>query len=111
MLKVGNYYSPSGLFETIKKDLVMTLMEQNVAKTDDVEQKIIRIAAEALKIDESRITPESNFVDDLSADSLDQVELMMAIEAAFDCDIPDDEASKIATIADAANYVRQKIAS
>ena len=75
---------------------------------NEIEQKIIKIAAETLKIDESKITLESSFVDDLSADSLDQVELMMAIEAAFDCDIPDEEASKISTIADAVNYVQKK---
>jgi acyl carrier protein len=75
---------------------------------NEIEQKIIKIAAETLKIDESKITLESSFVDDLSADSLDQVELMMAIEAAFDCDIPDEEAGKISTIADAVNYVQKK---
>lgn len=77
----------------------------------DIEQKIIKIAADTLKTDESKITAQSSFVDDLKADSLDQVELMMAIEAAFDVDIPDDEASKIATIADAVNYVKQKTVS
>ncbi|WP_316352991.1 acyl carrier protein [Candidatus Trichorickettsia mobilis] len=77
----------------------------------DIEQKIIKIAAETLKIDVSKITSESHFVDDLSADSLDQVELMMAIEAAFNCDIPDEEAGKITTIADAVGYVKQKINS
>lgn len=76
---------------------------------NDIEQKIIKIIAETLKVDESKITSESSFVEDLSADSLDQVELMMAIEAAFDCDIPDEEASKLATIADVVNYVKQKI--
>ena len=75
---------------------------------NDIEQKIIKIIAETLKVDESKITSESSFVEDLSADSLDQVELMMAIEAAFDCDIPDEEASKLATIADVVNYVKQK---
>lgn len=75
---------------------------------NEIEQKIIKIAAETLKIDASKITLESSFVDDLSADSLDQVELMMAIEAAFDCDIPDEEASQISTIADAVNYVQKK---
>jgi acyl carrier protein len=78
---------------------------------NDIEQKIIKIVAETLKIDESKITLESSFVEDLSADSLDLVELMMALEAAFDCDIPDEEASKIATIADAVNYVTQKAMS
>ena len=77
----------------------------------DIEQKIITIAAETLKIDASKITSESSFVDDLNADSLDQVELMMAIEAAFSCDIPDEEAGKIATITDAVNYVKQKMNS
>lgn len=76
---------------------------------DEVEQKIIQIAAETLKTDESKITLESSFIDDLSADSLDQVELMMAIEAAFGCDIPDDAASRIATIGDAVKYVKQNM--
>ena len=79
--------------------------------TTNIEQQIIKIAAETLKTDESKITAQSSFVDDLRADSLDQVELMMAIEAKFDCHIPDDEASKIATIADAVNYVKQKTLS
>jgi acyl carrier protein len=79
--------------------------------TTDIEQQIIKIAAENLKIDESKITSQSSFVDDLRADSLDQVELMMAIEAKFDCHIPDDEARKIATIADAVNYVKLKTSS
>lgn len=73
-----------------------------------IEQQIIKIASETLKKDESKITLESHFVDDLQADSLDQVELMMAIEAAFDCDIPDEQASKISTIADAVNYVQMQ---
>lgn len=76
----------------------------------DIEKKIIEIAAETLKTDESKITPQSSFVDDLKADSLDQVELMMAIEEAFNVDIPDDEASKIMTIADAIDYVKKKTA-
>ena len=74
----------------------------------NIEQKIIKITADTWKIDESKISPQSSFVSDLRADSLDQVELMMAIEAAFDVDIPDDESSKITTIADAINYVTLK---
>jgi acyl carrier protein len=76
--------------------------------SDNVEQKIIKIVAETLKIEEGNISPESKFVDDLGADSLDIVELMMAIEVAFECDIPDEEAGKIATIADAIKYVKEK---
>lgn len=76
---------------------------------NDLEQKVIRITSEILKIDENKIVPESSFVDDLGADSLDQVELMMALEAAFDCDIPDDEATKIGTVGDAVKYIQGKI--
>ncbi|MES2214465.1 MAG: acyl carrier protein [Pseudomonadota bacterium] len=74
----------------------------------DVESKIIKITAETLKIDEGKITRESSFVSDLGTDSLDMVELMMAFEAAFDCDIPDEEATKIVTVADAIKYMEQR---
>ena len=77
-------------------------------KSYNVEQQIIKIVADTLKIEEGSISPESKFVDDLGADSLDIVELMMAIEVAFECDIPDEEAGKIATIADAVKYVKEK---
>jgi len=77
----------------------------------DIESRIIKITAETLKIEESKITLESSFVSDLGTDSLDLVELMMAFEAAFDCDIPDEDASKIATVADAVKYVKQRMAS
>lgn len=74
----------------------------------EIQSKIIKIAADVLKVEESKITPESSFVDDLGADSLDLVDLNMAIEAEFDCDIPDEDAAKIATINDAIKYVEQK---
>jgi acyl carrier protein len=77
--------------------------------TENIEQKIIKTVAETLRVEEGGISPESKFVDDLGADSLDLVELMMAIEAAFDCDIPDEEASKIATVADAVSYVQKHL--
>jgi acyl carrier protein len=77
--------------------------------SNNVEQKIIKTIADTLKVDENRIVPESKFVDDLGADSLDLVELMMAFEAAFDCDIPDEEASKISTVSDAVVYVQNNI--
>jgi len=72
----------------------------------DIESKIIKITAQTLGVEESKVTNESRFVNDLGADSLDTVELMMAIEAEFDCNIPDEEASKIVTISDAVKYVR-----
>lgn len=70
-----------------------------------IEEKIIKTVAETLRLDSNTISKMSKFVEDLGADSLDLVELMMAIEAAFGCDIPDEEASKIATVADAVSYV------
>lgn len=76
-----------------------------------VEQRIIKIAAETLKLNENDITLESKVVDDLGADSLDQVELMMAIEADFKVDIPDEDATKISTISDAVQYVKQKMSN
>jgi acyl carrier protein len=78
--------------------------------SDNIEAKVIKITSETLKIDESKITIDSSFVSDLGTDSLDLVELMMALEAAFDCPIPDEEASKIATVRDAVEYIKQKSA-
>ena len=79
--------------------------------SENIEQKIIKTVAETLRIEEGSISPDSKFVDDLGADSLDLVELMMAIEAAFDCDIPDEEASKITTVSDAVKYVEKHLSA
>lgn len=76
---------------------------------NNIEEKIIKTVAETLRIDEATISRGSKFVDDLGADSLDLVELMMAFEAAFELDIPDEQATKIATVADAIQYVEQHI--
>lgn len=78
---------------------------------EEIEQKIIDAVSETLKIERDTISTESKFVDDLGADSLDLVELMMAIEAVFECDIPDEEAGKIATVADAVSYVEKNLKS
>ena len=79
--------------------------------SDNIEQKVIRTVAETLRIEATSISLESKFVDDLGADSLDLVELMMAIEAAFSCDIPDEEAGKILTVSDAVQYVQKHISA
>jgi acyl carrier protein len=70
-----------------------------------VESRVIKIVAEQLGIDEAEIKPESSFVDDLGADSLDTVELVMALEEEFDCEIPDEDAEKIATVQQAIDYI------
>lgn len=69
-------------------------------------EKIRDIIVEQLGVDESQVTLESSFVEDLGADSLDIVELIMALEDAFDVEIPDSDAEKIATVGDAVEYVK-----
>lgn len=67
--------------------------------------KLKKIIAEQLGIDEAEITPESHFIDDLGADSLDTVELVMALEEEFGTEIPDEDAEKILTVGDVAKYI------
>ena len=67
--------------------------------------KIKTIIAEQLQIDEDQVTPDASFMDDLGADSLDTVELIMALEEEFDMEIPDSEAEKIRTVQDALDYM------
>jgi len=68
-------------------------------------EKVKQIISEQLGVDESEVTPSASFVDDLGADSLDQVELVMALEEAFDVEIPDEDAEKIRTVQDAIDYI------
>ncbi len=72
-----------------------------------VEEKVKQIIVEQLGVDEAEVTPSASFVDDLGADSLDQVELIMAFEEAFDIEIPDEDAEKIKTVQDAVDYVEK----
>ncbi len=72
-----------------------------------VEQKIKKIICEQLEVSEEDVVPEASFVDDLGADSLDQVELIMALEEEFDISISDEEAEKIITVRDAIEYIEQ----
>ena len=71
----------------------------------DVQKRIIELIAEQLDKDVSEITPEMSFADDLGADSLDLVELIMAMEEEFDVEIPDEEAEKIVTVQNAIDFV------
>lgn len=75
----------------------------------EIEEKVKEIIVEQLGVDESEVTPEASFIDDLGADSLDTVELVMAFEEAFDIEIPDEDAEKISTVKDAIEYVKGKI--
>ncbi len=73
----------------------------------DVEQKVKDIIVEQLGVDASQVTNEAKFVDDLSADSLDTVELVMALEEEFSLEIPDEDAEKILSVGDAVNYIKE----
>ena len=72
---------------------------------ENIEQRVKKIVAEQLGVNEADIKNESSFVDDLGADSLDTVELVMALEEEFECEIPDEEAEKITTVQQAVNYI------
>jgi acyl carrier protein len=74
-----------------------------------VEEKVKQIICEQLNVSEGDVVPKASFVDDLGADSLDQVELIMAMEEEFDVSIPDEDAEKIATVQDAIDYIKNAI--
>lgn len=80
-----------------------------MANTKNVEQEVMKTVAECLKIDVDKITPESNFIDDLGADSLDQVELVMELENRFNVEIPDEVAEKIQKISDAVKFIEANV--
>ncbi len=71
-----------------------------------VADKVKSIIVEQLGVDEEEVTPDASFVDDLGADSLDTVELVMALEEHFDLQIPDEDAEKIVTVGDAIQYIK-----
>jgi acyl carrier protein len=71
------------------------------------EERVKQIIVEQLGVDEAEVTPSASFVDDLGADSLDTVELVMAFEEAFEIEIPDEDAEKIRTVQDAVTYIEE----
>jgi acyl carrier protein len=87
-------------------------MSKDMATTDrggtgmaSVEERVKQIIVEQLGVDEAEVTPTASFVDDLGADSLDQVELVMAFEEAFGIEVPDEDAEKMTTVKDAVEYI------
>ncbi len=74
-----------------------------------VEERVKKIVVEQLGVNEGEVKPGASFVDDLGADSLDTVELVMALEEEFDCEIPDDQAEKITTVQQAVDYVNSRL--
>lgn len=70
-------------------------------------ERVKSVIVDQLGVDEDAVTPDAKFVDDLDADSLDVVELIMGLETEFDIEIPDEEAEKIKTVGDAVNYIKE----
>jgi acyl carrier protein len=75
--------------------------------SDDIEERIKKIVVDSLKVDPARVKGDAKFTDDLGADSLDLVELVMAFEDEFGCEIPDQDAEKIVKFSDAVAYVKK----
>jgi acyl carrier protein len=71
----------------------------------DIEARVKEIVVEQLGVNADEVTTDASFIDDLGADSLDTVELVMALEEAFECEIPDEEAEKITTVKEAVTYI------
>ena len=90
-------------FYTIKN-----LKQQRINMSEDVSSKVKKIVADHLGIDEAKVNEESSFIDDLGADSLDTVELVMAFEEEFGSEISDSEAEKILTVGDAVKFIEGK---
>lgn len=84
-------------------------MSDNKLSRDEIEQKVIKVTSEVLKIDEDKISLESNFQDDLGADSLDTVEIVMQMEGEFNTEISDEDAAKIATVKNAVDYIEENL--
>ncbi|HJN04197.1 MAG TPA: acyl carrier protein [Alphaproteobacteria bacterium] len=76
----------------------------------DISDRVKKIVVEHLGVEEAKVTETASFIDDLGADSLDTVELVMALEEEFGCEIPDDAAEKIVTVKDAVAYLEQNTA-
>ena len=81
-----------------------------MAKTGTVEERVVAVVVEQLSVEVSEVTPDASFVDDLRADSLDIVEVVMALEEEFDIEIPDEDAEDIGTVAEATAYVNKRLA-
>jgi len=97
-----------GFFTTLGKRIF--LIEEGKRTMSTVEARVKKIVVEQLGVKEEEITNDSSFVDDLGADSLDTVELVMALEEEFETEIPDEDAEKITTIQQAIDYINSHLA-
>ena len=83
------------------------MAEKEKTENENIADKVISIVANQLDVEKEKIKPETSFINDLGADSLDIVELVMEFEEAFDMSIPDEDAEKIRTVGDAINYIKE----
>jgi acyl carrier protein len=95
----------SGISEAQKLVALIKNRGRRRVVMENIEQRVKKIVAEQLGVNEADIKNESSFVDDLGADSLDTVELVMALEEEFECEIPDEQAEKITTVQQAVDYI------
>src|SRR2546425_6698972 len=96
--------APIGRSQTAPTDT-----QEGLIMASSVEDKVKQIIVEQLGVDEAEVTPTASFIDDLGADSLDTVELVMALEEGFGMEIPDEDAEKITTVKDAINYIESHL--
>jgi len=82
--------------------------KEDLTSMATVDERVKKIIAEQLGVEEDEVTPEASFVEDLGADSLDTVELVMALEEEFGIEIPDEDAEKILTVGKALDYIKEK---
>lgn len=75
----------------------------------EINERVKKIVVEKLDVDENKVIPDASFVDDLGADSLDTVELVMALEEEFETEIPDEDAQRILTVKDAIDYIEKRV--
>lgn len=83
----------------------MSPIREGVFSMEQIVERVRKVVVDQLGVDEANVKLESSFVEDLGADSLDAVELVMALEEEFECEIPDEEAEKITTVESAVNYI------
>ena len=84
-------------------------MNSSIMSSEEILEKVKGIIVEQLGVAENAVTLEASFIDDLGADSLDIVELVMAIEEEFDIEIPDADAEKVATVGDVVDYIKEHV--
>jgi len=94
-------------FLTFNSNLCIVFEPQNIYKMSDIAEKVKSIIVEKLGVEASEVTPEASFTNDLGADSLDTVELIMEFEKEFNVSIPDDQAENIQTVAQAVTYLEE----